>query len=270
MSLPDHPALRDYTAAEILHETLARPRDAHVAHADLREVVRPGWHQCITPSFHRGGLNSIDLAVLSEAEADTVIDAAIAEYDALAIRFRWNVGPDSRPLDLAARLERRGLTAHRVLLLAAAITDLDLSPAPDVEVHAVNEHNLEAYADVVAAGWNVAAAPLLAYERSVLAHRAAGSPGAHHQSFLATVAGTPVGAANGCCFPRSLYLMGAVVLPAFRGRGVYRSLIAARLLMARDRGIRLATCQALAATSAPILTGHGFVVVGEQLAFTRT
>jgi len=35
--------------------------------------------------------------------------------------------------------------------------------------------------------------------------------------------------------------MGAVVLPAFRGRGIYRALVAARLAHARSFGIELAT-----------------------------
>lgn len=265
----DAPLLAGLTADELLHEVLVRPRDAHVPYDDLREVVRPGWRQCITPSFHRGGLNSIDLAVLDPADADRTIDAAIAEYDALGICFRWNVGPDSRPSDLGLRLERRGLKPRRLLLLAAAIADLILDDPPDIDVAPVDEHNLAAYVRVVATGWDVPAGPLLAYERAVLDHRRHAGPGAHHQSFLATIAGEPVGAANGCCFPRSLYLMGAVVLPSHRGRRVYRSLIAARLRMAHGRGVALVTCQALADTSAPILTRSGFFTVGEQSSFSR-
>jgi GNAT superfamily N-acetyltransferase len=256
---------------ELLQEVLERPREAHVPYADLREVVRPGWQQCITPSFFRGGLNSVDLAVLDhleEADVDAVIDATIAEYDALGIRFRWNVGPDSRPHDLAARLAARGLQARRVLLLAAAIADLEAETPRDVVVEPVDEHNLATYAAVVAAGWDVAPEPLIAYEHAVVAHRAR-NPTSLNQSFLATIAGEPAGAANAICFPRSLYLMGAVVLPAYRGRGVYRALIASRLQLARARGVGLATCQALVDTSAPILARMGFVTVAEQLAFAR-
>ena len=265
--------LDDYSDEELLREVLERPREAHVPYADLHEIVRPGWQQCITPSFFRGGLNSVDLAVLDhldDAVIDAVIDATIAEYDALAIRFRWNIGPDSRPHDLAARLEARGLTPRRVLLLAAAIADLEVEAPPDatIAVEPVDEHNLAAHAAVVAAGWDVAPEPLIAYERAVIAHRIR-HLAALNQSFLATIDGAPVGAANAICFPRSLYLMGAVVLPAHRGRGVYRALIAARLDLARTRGVALATCQALADTSAPILTRMGFVTIAEQQSFSR-
>ncbi len=262
------PGLPDYTDAALLREVLERPRQAFVPFDDLREVVRPGWCQCITPSFHRGGLNSVDLAVMPDDDADAVIDATIAEYDALGIRFRWNVGPDSRPLDLPARLERRGLQPRRVLLLAAAIADLDFDPPPGITVEAVDEHNLAAYAGVVAAGWDVAPEPLIAYEQAVQRHHATPQD-TLHQTFLASIDGEPAGAANGICFARSLYLMGAVVLPRHRGRGVYRALIAARLALARARGVRLATCQALADTSAPILGRMGFVTIAEQLSFAR-
>ncbi|HEY0134661.1 MAG TPA: GNAT family N-acetyltransferase [Nannocystis sp.] len=260
-----------YNHDELLQEVLVRPREAHVPYADLREVVRPGWHQIVTPSFFGGGLNGVDLAVLDHldhATADAVIDATIAEYDALGIRFRWEIGPDSRPRDLAARLEARGLTSKRVLLLAAAIADLDIEAPPDVVVEPVGEHNLASFVSVVAAGWGMVPDPLIAYERAVVAHRSTNST-TLHQSFLATIDGEPAGAANAVCFPRSLYLMGAVVLPAHRGRGVYRSLIAARLHLARARGVGLATSQALADTSAPILARMGFVTVAEQLSFAR-
>jgi len=262
------PGLPDYSDAELLAEVLERPRRAFVPFDDLREVVRPGWRQCITPSFFRGGFNSVDLAVMTDADADAAIDATIAEYDALGIRFRWNVGPDSRPLDLAARLERRGLQSRRALLLAAAIADLDLEAPPGVTVETVEDHNLTAFAGVVAGGWDVAQEPLIAYEHAVQRHHAAPRD-TLHRSFLATIDGEPAGAANGICFPRSLYLMGAVVLPQHRGRGVYRSLIAARLALARARGVRLATCQALADTSAPILTRMGFVTIAEEQSFAR-
>ena len=71
------------------------------------------------------------------------------------------------------------------------------------------------------------------------------------------------------CFERSAYLVGGVVLPAFRGRGVYRALIAARLRHARAAGVAVVTTQARAATSAPILARLGFVALVECESFSR-
>ena len=133
--------LADLSDAEVLHEALVRPRDAHVAYPGIREIHRPGWSQRITPAFARGGFNSVDLAVLADADADAVIDATIAEYDALGIRFRWTVGPDSRPHDLGERLLRRGLRRHEVAVMAAplaAITIRGTQPLAGLTVERVD------------------------------------------------------------------------------------------------------------------------------------
>jgi GNAT superfamily N-acetyltransferase len=53
--------------------------------------------------------------------------------------------------------------------------------------------------------------------------------------------------------PRSAYLMGAVVVPEQRGRGLYRALVASRLRAAARHGCTLATSHARASTSHPIL-----------------
>lgn len=55
--------------------------------------------------------------------------------------------------------------------------------------------------------------------------------------------------------------MGGVVLPSYRGRGLYRALVHARLAHARARGIAIATSHAREATSAPILEAIGFETV---------
>ncbi len=258
--------LADLSDAEVLHEALVRPRDAHVAYADIREIKRPGWSQRITPSFARGGLNSVDLAVLADADADAVIDATIAEYDALGIRFRWTVGPDSRPHDLGERLLRRGLRPRAVAVMAAPLAAITLrdEAAKDITVERVDLANVDLYAHTVATGWDADAAPLAAYERAVLA----GSDD-RHPAFLARIAGAPVGAANCALFDRSAYLMGAVVLPTFRGRGVYRALIAARLQVIAAHGLRLVTTQALRSSSAPILARLGFVTIAEIASYAR-
>ncbi|HZI05184.1 MAG TPA: GNAT family N-acetyltransferase, partial [Archangium sp.] len=52
--------------------------------------------------------------------------------------------------------------------------------------------------------------------------------------------------------------LGGVVLPAFRGRGLYRALVTARLRYAAEREIPFATSHARANTSAPLLERLGF------------
>lgn len=59
-------------------------------------------------------------------------------------------------------------------------------------------------------------------------------------------------------------MFGAGVVPAFRGRGAYRALLAARLHDARGRGATLALVHARSGTSGPILRKIGFAQVGQQ------
>ena len=57
------------------------------------------------------------------------------------------------------------------------------------------------------------------------------------------------------------YFGESILLPAYRGRGLYRALVAARLQHARTAGRTLATSHARESTSAPILERLGFATV---------
>ena len=59
-------------------------------------------------------------------------------------------------------------------------------------------------------------------------------------------------------------MWGGAVLPAHRGRGVYRALIVARLHDARRRGASLGLVHAETATSSPLLQRMGFRKFGER------
>jgi GNAT superfamily N-acetyltransferase len=250
--------IADLDREQILHEAIVRPLAARVPIPGQRVVDRPGFFQLLTPAFRDGGLNEVSHVQLADDEADAVIDATLAEYAAEGIRFKWVVSPvvsAPRPRAAArqarharAPLRRHGRRHRRPLP----------DPSPDVTVERVEDRAVDAYADVVAAGWGTPARPLADYQRLVLA-----DPGDRHHSYLARVDGVPVGAANHVLFDRSAYLMGGVVLPAWRGRGAYRSLIAARLAQISGAGVRLVTIQAIAETSAPILTRLGFTPIAE-------
>lgn len=249
--------LAGLTHDELLHEALVQPRHARADYPDTRVVERPGWFQILTPSFRTGGLNEVAGAQLSDDEADAVIARTLAEYAAHDIRFRWIVTPDSRPRDLGERLARHGMSVEQVQVMVAAVADLSVEPPPDIEVVEVGPAELDTYVDTVAAGWSTDPEPLRAYQRFLFA-----APGPHH-CFLALQGGRPVGAANHAAFARSAFFMGAVVLPAHRGRGVYRALLAARLRHVAAAGLRVVTTHARAATSAPILARLGFTTLLE-------
>jgi GNAT superfamily N-acetyltransferase len=123
----------------------------------------------------------------------------------------------------------------------------------DVTVEEVDERTVEEFSRTMAEGWEMEAAPLAAYNRTVLAQSHRG-----HRLFLARYRGAPAGTAGLVTFERSVYLLGGVVLPAFRQRGLYRALVTARLGYAAGRGIPFATSHASANTSAPLLARLGF------------
>jgi len=242
--------------AEIREEVLVRTRRAYLPAPDLRVIERPGWFQLITPSMRDGGMNEVCLAVLDAAEVDEVIDRTIAEYRALGIRFRWSVGPDSRPADLAERLARRGLRSS-VTCAMASRTDAARDGVPDgVRVEEVDARSVDLFTRVMAEGWSMDPGPLHRLHEALLA-----DPHRRQRLQLAYHRGAPAAVAAHVVFPRSAYLLGAVVLPAFRGRGLYRALVQWRLRDAAARGLPLATSLANESTSAPILARMGFVTV---------
>jgi len=248
--------LPGWDAAALIEEVLATPRRAFVAMPGLRAVERPGWRQLITPWMKDGGLNGVSLSVLDAGEADAVIDATIAEYRALGVRFRWSVQPGSAPADLGERLQARGLSAQLVVGMARLTRDVcDAAPA-GVEVVEVGRERVDELTSVAARGWGCDPGPFGRMNRASVEHPEAGA-----RLYLASLDGVPAASAATHFFPRSAYLLGGVVLPEARGRGLYRALVNARLRDAAARGTELATTQALDQTSAPLLARMGFVPV---------
>jgi GNAT superfamily N-acetyltransferase len=249
-----------FTHAEVLEEVVVAPRGALVPLPDLRIIERPGWLQIVTPSYRTGGFNEVSFAVIDDGEADAVIDETIAGYRRLGIAFRWLVVPGSKPDDLAERLERRGLVRGMVRGMARPTADplggLEGDFTGEVQVEEVDESTVDLFTRVMAEGWDSDAGELASVNARLL-----GQPDRIHRMFMATHRGEPAAVATYCAFPRSAYLLGGVVLPRFRGKGLYRALVDARLLDAAARGIRLATAQARESTSAPILERMGFGTV---------
>lgn len=244
------------TGSERLREVLETPRRAFLPLPDTQVIERPGWLQLITPSLRQGGLNEVAYSALDEKDADAVIDETLEVYRRLGLRFRWNVGPDSRPADLAERLARRGLRRSEVLGMIRETAGVPAEAGGDVTVEEVDERTVEEYSRTMAAGWEMDPAPIIAFNRTVLAH-----PDRRHLLFLARYRGVPAGTAGLAVFERSVYQIGGVVLPAFRKRGLYRALVTARLRYAAGRNIPFATCHARADSSAPLLERLGFETI---------
>ncbi|MBL4632856.1 MAG: GNAT family N-acetyltransferase [Kofleriaceae bacterium] len=242
------------TAPDLLTEVLEKPRSAFVPFPGMQCIARPDWHQLTTPGMKGGGLNSVSLAIIRSDKADQVIGDTIRGYDEMGLRFRWEVGPDSRPLDLGKRLEARGLKPVSVAGMAS--TQCSARNPTDVEVELVVPSTLQEFNALMSEGWGIKSNALCDYNAHVLRESPKRNP-----FFIARIGGKGVGVASYFAFPNSAFLVGGVVLQEFRKRGVYRALVAARQEHAFKAGRAVTTCHAIADSSAPTLAKIGFETV---------
>jgi GNAT superfamily N-acetyltransferase len=76
--------------------------------------------------------------------------------------------------------------------------------------------------------------------------------------YLGWLDGEPAAVASSMLSRHSVFLQGALVMPRFRGRGLYRALVERRVKDALALGRTLAFTHALAVTSSPRLRRMGF------------
>jgi ribosomal protein S18 acetylase RimI-like enzyme len=205
---------------------------------------------------------------LDEGSADTVIAAQIARFAELARPWEWKHYSYDQPPDLADRLIASGLSRQPdEALLVAEIADLtlDVSPPAGVELReVVDEHGVEA---LVSVHDEVFGGDHSAMGRALLAGVARDAAAA----VVAFAGPAPISAGRiefhaGTDFAS---LWGGGTLPAWRGRGVFRSLVAHRAALASARGVRYLQVDA-SPDSRPILRRLGFVELATTTPFTHS
>ena len=257
------PVALDFPAVDLLRETFMAPMGCEFRTRDTRVIERPGWYQVITPSVADGSRNEVMLSHLGADDADRAIDQAVSDYRALGLIFRWAATPLCAPADLPARLRARGFESWPARGMACE-SSRELPPPPrGVTLERIERDTVEIYARTSLEGW---AAEMPFTENGVellredilwsLAQRAP-----RFAYFMARADGEPAGTAGVVLKPTCGYLIGANVLPRFRGRGIYGALVAARLAALRAAGLGLACTLAREASSAPILERIGFTTV---------
>lgn len=204
--------------------------------------------------------NRVGMTDVADEAADALIDAVLADYRERGHGVAWYVTPRSRPLDLGRRLLARGLVHDPAADMAGMVlTPLAMDPRPPagVETRIIGLDELRANVHLMSEGFGI---PMEAALSTLELYQRGGAPGYEFVQMLLLEDGVPVGYGTGLeDHHRGVTLMGgSAVLPAHRGRGHYRSLVAARVAQARQRGSEAMVTQAVRSTSAPILARLGF------------
>jgi len=227
---------------------------------DTRIIERPGWYQVVTPSTP-SSRNEVIWSKLEDADCARVIEQTIETYRALGVATKWCVGPWTRPQGFGERLSKRGFHSWGVRGMAAP-TELRIAAPDGATFEEVDAAGLDGFVAAFAEGWGLSDAER-ALEREVMQAALRREPRIVHL-FVARVDGQIAGTSGLLLRDGYAYLLGANVLPRFRGRGLYRGLVMARLEQLASRGVTVAVTQARAATSAPILSKIGFETVFES------
>jgi len=229
--------------------------------AQLVRVVEPGGWSGVVWS----DLDPLGAGAGAGAGADAAIAEQVAHFRALGEPWEWKWYSYDRPPDLPQRLVAAGLVADPMeTVLVAQIADLDLTPRPPAGVELVPVVDEAGVLGLVGLHDAVFGGDHRAVGAAVLAGLAAAPR--QVQAVLALVDGLPASGGRvefhaGTDFAS---LWGGGTLPAHRGRGLFRSLVAHRAALARDRGFRYLQVDA-SSESKPILQRLGFV----ELATTR-
>jgi ribosomal protein S18 acetylase RimI-like enzyme len=245
--------LRDADLLALFDEQMRR--QAVPDDADLRIERRAAVTRALGPGAGPED-NCILWSGLNEASAEAAILAERARPEAAGRALEWKVYGHDRPADLGARLERHGFVPDEPETLMAFDLADALPAAPAVAVRRIaGASELESVRAIKEAVWGVDMSASIATLARTLAER----PG-WLSIYVAEDEAQRAGSTAWLRKPPGVAfasLWGGATLPAFRGRGFYRALVAARLREAREAGYAYVTVDARE-TSRPILERLGF------------
>ncbi|MGY3334562.1 GNAT superfamily N-acetyltransferase [Streptomyces filamentosus] len=203
--------------------------------------------------------NGVLWSGLDEHTADAAVAAQLAHYRAEGVPFEWKLYGHDGPADLGERLVAAGFVPEETetLLVADAAAQAGAVTLPaGVELREVTD--AEGVRQVVEVHERAFGTDSTDLGRRLL-DRLAADPGTV-TAVLALADGVPVCAARMELYPGTDFagLWGGGTVEEWRGRGLYRALVAYRARVAADRGHRLLQVDA-APTSRPILQRLGFV-----------
>jgi GNAT superfamily N-acetyltransferase len=235
---------------------------AHV-HDRLPDSIRIEWDgplMRLTGFGDRGFVGYRDLAGLEGDDLDELIARQVRFFADRGQGFEWKLHGHDRPTDLPDRLGAAGFEPEEVeTVVIARVSDLpDVSAPPEgVAVREVTDRSgMARIARLEEAVWGDDHGWL----DDLWEERVADSEGL--RIFVAE-AGEVTVSAGWVRFPSGTEfatLWGGATLPDWRGRGIYRALVARRAQIAAERGLRYVEVDA-SDDSRPILERLGFMPV---------
>jgi GNAT superfamily N-acetyltransferase len=204
---------------------------------------------------------------LTEADADAMIDAQVSRFAEFGQPWEWKYYSYDQPADLPRRLEAGGFVADPAeTVLIAEIADLKLDVCPPEGVELIRVTDAGGVAAVVRVHDEVFGGDHAAIGSAITA--ALESQPRSMEAAVAVAGDTPV-CAGRVVFPERgefASLWGGGTLPGWRGRGVFRSLVAYRAELARERGYRYLQVDA-SPDSRPIFQRLGFTELAVTIPF---
>jgi GNAT superfamily N-acetyltransferase len=214
------------------------------------------------------GWNGVVWSDLDETSADEAIAGQIAYFSGLGREFEWKLYGHDLPVDLGERLRGAGFTAEpeeTLMIAEVAALDLDARPPEGVRLLPVTDAaGVDLVADVHEKAFGTDGSRM----RHQLLARLTGEP----DTIVAVVAlagDQPVSAARMELVPGTRFagLWGGGTVEGWRGRGVYRALVAHRARAAVERGYRYLQVDA-SSQSRPILERLGFAPLTTTTPYT--
>jgi GNAT superfamily N-acetyltransferase len=236
-------------------------------------IATPRYHITLMPDFPIPGPNNVTWIRCRADETDDVIREARATIAPYRLPVMWTLDPGTEPSDFAEHLARHGILPNPhgsefAVMVLPGDTDLESPPVPGLEFvdplvdlatfRALDAVAAEAFASVPFPapfhGTETENPEIAMLERRRLNFIKAGN----RRFLLATIDGEPAGSSNVALFPPAAATVnGGSVRPKFRGRGIYRAMVAERLKIARDAGVD-GLCVWGGDMSRPILAKLGF------------
>lgn len=205
--------------------------------------------------------NGVVWSDLDDASADAAIAAQVDHFASLGREFEWKLYGYDGPVDLGRRLEAAGFVpeAEETLMIAEiSRLSVDATLPEGIRLEPVtDEAGVDLVADVHEQAFGTSAARL---RRSLLS-QLAGNPDTFSM-VIAMADDRPVCAARMELNPGTDFvgLWGGGTVPDWRGRGIYRALVAHRARIAGDLGYRYLQVDA-SDQSRPILQRLGFAAL---------